>query len=191
MVSDSTQLTKLLGATQTSTRKLGAPTAEAAAAPLGRDGQPERAAAVQGQVAVTACKVVNGSGTTAAAAANPQPATSWLQRPPHELAACHVSTAGWQQSLSRQLAVLTWRTTVDTCRSPSLLLLHWALAVTTGLLMGVIFYQVWTFSVPAGCTSALRVAATWRQLTAACPPAPPIQVSSDMSGIQNRGGGRP
>lgn len=44
--------------------------------------------------------------------------------------------------LSRELAVLYWRTLVDILRNPSLLLLHWVVAVGMGLLMGFIFYDV-------------------------------------------------
>lgn len=43
--------------------------------------------------------------------------------------------------LRRELAVLFWRTATDTWRNPSLLLMHWALALGMGLLMGVIFYD--------------------------------------------------
>ena len=44
--------------------------------------------------------------------------------------------------LPRELAVLFWRTAADTARNPSLLLLHWALALATGVLLGAIFWQV-------------------------------------------------
>ena len=35
-----------------------------------------------------------------------------------------------------------WRTLVDILRNPSLLILHWAMAVGMGVLMGAIFYNV-------------------------------------------------
>ncbi|GAB4823317.1 hypothetical protein N2152v2_010363 [Parachlorella kessleri] len=44
--------------------------------------------------------------------------------------------------LSRELAVVFWRTLVDILRNPSLLILHWAMAVGMGVLMGAIFYNV-------------------------------------------------
>lgn len=44
--------------------------------------------------------------------------------------------------LSRELAVLFWRTLTGIWRNPALLLLHWGLAIASGLLAGVIFFQV-------------------------------------------------
>ena len=46
------------------------------------------------------------------------------------------------QRLPRELAVLFWRTLTGIWRTPALLLLHWALAIASGALAGVIFFQV-------------------------------------------------
>lgn len=48
--------------------------------------------------------------------------------------------------LSRELAVVFWRTLVDILRNPSLLLLHWMLALLMGVFVGAVFFDV-TFDV--------------------------------------------
>ncbi|EFN53179.1 hypothetical protein CHLNCDRAFT_136987 [Chlorella variabilis] len=51
-----------------------------------------------------------------------------------------------RRSLSRELAVVFWRTLVDILRNPSLLLLHWMLALLMGVFVGAVFFDV-TFDV--------------------------------------------
>ncbi len=46
------------------------------------------------------------------------------------------------KSLSRQLAVLFWRTGTDILRNPTLLLLHWVMAAVMGIFVGCIFFNV-------------------------------------------------
>lgn len=52
------------------------------------------------------------------------------------------AAAGRRSRLWHELAVLFWRTLVDILRNPSLLLLHWGMAVGMGLLMGAVFWGV-------------------------------------------------
>lgn len=44
--------------------------------------------------------------------------------------------------LIRELSTLTWRTGLDMVRNPSLILLHWGMAVGMGIFVGCIFFQV-------------------------------------------------
>lgn len=53
------------------------------------------------------------------------------------------------KSLGRELGVLFWRSGTDFFRNPSLLLLHWAMAIGAGLLMGVIYWCVLSMLCPA------------------------------------------
>ncbi|KAL4458955.1 hypothetical protein ABPG75_013820 [Micractinium tetrahymenae] len=48
----------------------------------------------------------------------------------------------WRPSLSRELAVVFWRTLVDIVRNPALLLLHWVLALLMGAFVGAVFFDV-------------------------------------------------
>lgn len=44
--------------------------------------------------------------------------------------------------VARELATLAWRTILDMTRNPSLILLHWLLALGMGIFAGCVFYQV-------------------------------------------------
>lgn len=45
-------------------------------------------------------------------------------------------------SLSRECAVMFWRTGIDIARNPTLLILHWIMALGMGIFVGCIFWQV-------------------------------------------------
>jgi hypothetical protein len=76
------------------------------------------------------------SATTPAAPSNP------AKKPSHQLATAassHSPMATSRRSLGRELATLFWRAGADMLRTPGLLLLHLALALLSGLLVGLIF----------------------------------------------------
>ena len=47
-----------------------------------------------------------------------------------------------ESSIARELATLTWRNGLDMLRNPSLIILHWLLAIGMGIFTGCVFFQV-------------------------------------------------
>lgn len=47
-----------------------------------------------------------------------------------------------QKSHLREWEVMFWRTFIDICRNPTLLLMHVVIGLLTGVVMGGIFYNV-------------------------------------------------
>lgn len=136
VVSDPAQLQQLVRATAAASSKLGA------ALPLGGSGDSAQrelpsAAGLPPQRALE--KAWSDPAAAAGDAAPPAPSSS-------EAASSRSGSGGggggaWRR-LPRELAVMFWRTALETWRNPSLLLLHWAMALGMGLLLGSIFFQV-------------------------------------------------
>ena len=81
--------------------------------------------------------IVGGSAAAAAAAAAAETPTTGTGTMPRRNAR-PPQGAG----LHRELAVLFWRGLVDIVRNPTLLLLHWGMAIAMGLFVGCIFFNV-------------------------------------------------
>lgn len=109
---------------------------EEAQAEEGRDTAPSLSAREQQHTAA-------GPAAMATPAALPGSPTSKKAEPSSRqlstAASPHSPVAASRRSLGRELATLFWRAGADTARTPGLLLMHLALALLSGLLVGLIF----------------------------------------------------